>query len=81
MATKDGAYSYIQICFCSDFFPFGDLNRFILIYRRSYARIYTIMEEELGGKEQFMDSYFGNYTTELAKGTLNSTMLCTVLGK
>lgn len=52
-----------------------------MIYRRSYARIYKIMEEELGGEEQFMDSYFGNYTTELAKGTLNSTMICTVLGK
>lgn len=62
-------------------FRFGDIKRFRLIYRRSYARIYKIMEEELGGEEQFMDSYFGNYTTELAKGTLNSTMICTVLGK
>lgn len=39
------------------------------------------MEEELGGEEAFMNSYFGNYTEELAKGTLNSTIICTILGK
>lgn len=39
------------------------------------------MEEELGGEEAFLNSYFGNYTEELAKGTLNSTMICTILAK
>lgn len=80
MATRHGTYSsftHAVILFSS----FRDIDRYILIYRKSYARIYKIMEEELGGEEQFLDSYFGNYTTELAKGTINSTMICTVLGK
>lgn len=55
-----------------------------LIYqidRRAFSRIYTITEEELGGREAFLNSYYGNYTIELAKGTINSTMVCKILGK
>lgn len=52
--------------------------------RRSYARFFDIMVEELGGEggeDQFIDSFIGNMTLRPREHGVNSTVVCVVLGK
>lgn len=51
------------------------------IHRKSYARMSQIMEEELGGEETFLTNFYELYRAELAKGSLNSSMICAVFAK
>lgn len=43
--------------------------------------MYTIMEEELGGAEAFIDDYFRKYIEQLEKGTLDTKKVCQIVGK
>lgn len=68
-------YIFILLCLHLEFFVWGCRINLLLIGKNFHAFI------RLRKKSLVANSYYGNYTTELAKGIINSTMVCKILGK
>lgn len=69
-------FQLLKQLFISSEVTIHQLYNWTLINRRKIERYFALMEEKLGGEEQFLDKYIGLYTEKIAGKKFNSTILC-----
>lgn len=82
MATEHGTqHTHLHLNMPSIRFDCFEKLIDLFFIRRAFRHLNEIVGEEYGGEEAFIDFYYGNYTEQLARGTLDTAKVCRIIGK